>query len=279
VSAGALTRREFLARYYYGHRPVVITDAIDDWKARDWTPEALRALVGEERRVDVRVNPSGLLFDNVTGESRLEPMTFAALVDALPAPPSAPRMYFAQQSVADVIPDHARYIGRFRYLRRTDTIQATNLWFGDAGCVTPLHFDFVHNFFAQLYGRKEFIVFAPEDSRALYPNRAVQDFSFVSTLTALPPDPAEFPEFRHATPYRAVLEPSEVLFLPCGWWHRVHSLDVSISVNQWWVRMFSRNTRQLRLIARFLSTFVATRVTRMSGRPAPQRRQASAGRY
>jgi jumonji domain-containing protein 7 len=268
VSVTSLSRAAFLATYYYPHRPVILTDGIDDWEARGWTPDALKRLLGD-RQVDVRVSESGLLFDNRTGASATERMRFADFADRLTRGGAEKKMYFAQQSLRDLIPDHARYVPRFRYLRSGDYLQTINLWFGDRGCVTPLHFDFVHNYFAQLYGRKEFVIFAPEDRPYLYANTDLPMFYFVSKVAVLEPDLGAYPAFTRATPIRFVLGPGDVLFLPCGWWHFVHSLDVSISVNQWWARALSRNTRQLGLLLEAATTFARSKLPAfLGGRPA-----------
>jgi jumonji domain-containing protein 7 len=207
-------------------------------------------------------------------------MRFADLVDTLESGQAARTMYFAQQDIKDLIPDHARHLSpRLPFVRRGDRVQATNLWFGDRGAVTPLHFDFAHNYFAQIYGRKEFVIFAPEDRPYLYANLDQPLFYFVSKVSVLEPDRQAFPEYDRARPIRFVLQPSDVLFLPCGWWHCVRSLDVSISVNQWWFRVFSRNTRQARVLAEFLGVLARTKLRGLRDRVAGRARARSGTGY
>ena len=278
VSAGSLTERAFLRDYYFRHRPVILTGAHDAWPALGWTPKTLRDMLGD-REVDVRVSASGLLFDNRTGDSTTERMRFSEFVDTITSGRAERTMYFAQQNIRDVIPEWERYLTpRLSFLRWGDHVQATNLWFGDRGSVTPLHFDFGHNYFTQVYGRKEFVIFAPEDRPYLYPNRDQPLFYFVSKVAVHEPDAEAFPEYARARPYRFVLQPSDVLFLPCGWWHCVRSLDVSISINQWWFRVFSRNTRQGRVLAEFMGAFARHKLAavrdRVRGRAPAQRRGA-----
>ncbi|CAK0893360.1 unnamed protein product [Prorocentrum cordatum] len=45
-----------------------------------------------------------------------------------------------------------------------------------------------------------------------------------------------FPLLREALPDRleAELQPGELLFLPAGWFHQVHSFGEHMSVNFWW---------------------------------------------
>jgi Cupin-like domain len=90
-----------------------------------------------------------------------------------------------------------------------------------------LHYDSLHclGFVTQLYGDKEFIVFAPEDSKYHYPNEDNPKFAQIDNPFA--PDLERFPLFAYATPCRFVLRPGETIFDPAGWWHatRMLSLD------------------------------------------------------
>ncbi len=44
-----------------------------------------------------------------------------------------------------------------------------NLWVGGANHVTNCHYDIENNFFAQVHGQKHFTIYAPDDTRYLYP--------------------------------------------------------------------------------------------------------------
>jgi hypothetical protein len=92
-----------------------------------------------------------------------------------------------------------------------------------------LHIDYwgMSAFMAQLYGRKEVILFPAEDARYLYPMAANPLKSSIRDFDN--PDPDTFPEFRHARQYRVVLEPGDLLFNP-GWWHTTKTLAPSITV-------------------------------------------------
>jgi hypothetical protein len=104
-----------------------------------------------------------------------------------------------------------------------------NYWIGPAGTVSQLHCDFSHNLFAQLRGKKHFALYSPERSRELRPAR-VAWYSAFSALDYGERDASELP----APDYEFVVERGDLLLLPYGWWHRVTSLEPSISVNRWW---------------------------------------------
>jgi len=104
-------------------------------------------------------------------------------------------------------------------------------WIGPAGTVTGYHVDWGDNVLAQICGRKEVRLVAPKDSRYMYPSSRFDQGTTSSEIDVDDLDTDRFPLFRHATEYRVVLHPGEMLFIPRGWWHHVRSLDKSISVS------------------------------------------------
>ena len=105
------------------------------------------------------------------------------------------------------------------------------LWVGAAGTNTPLHYDAVDGLFAQVRGRKQFTLFAPDDSPSLYPFPIFSRISYFSRIDLQQVDRALFPRFSNAKPIKLVLEPGELLYLPAFWWHHVESLEMAISVS------------------------------------------------
>jgi hypothetical protein len=57
-----------------------------------------------------------------------------------------------------------------------------------------------------------------------------------SPIDAEAPDLERYPRFRGAPLMSAELEPGDLLYIPSFWWHQAHSVDMSVSVNLWWVR-------------------------------------------
>jgi hypothetical protein len=94
---------------------------------------------------------------------------------------------------------------------------------GPAGSLASLHRDFLHShaYLAQIIGKKRCLLFSPGDSAALYDGKVDPDR----------PDFLKFPDFRHATAFECILEPGELLFIPCDWWHHVVALEKSMTVN------------------------------------------------
>ena len=136
---------------------------------------------------------------------------------------------------------------------------------GKEGLVTPAHYDEQHNFFSQLQGRKQVILYSPGDWDKLYPfpvHHACDRQSQVDVFSqgawpacgGLIPlssledeaaqsvrifaanggaDAARFPRFGAATAYEALVHPGEMLYIPCYWWHHISSLEETVSLTFW----------------------------------------------
>jgi histone arginine demethylase JMJD6 len=106
------------------------------------------------------------------------------------------------------------------------------IYIGGAGAGFPvLHYDAYHThaFLMQVYGRKKFYVYAPEQAPFLYTLKDVPSVSAVNDVEN--PDLAKFPLFAQAVPTVFVLEPGELLFVPSQWWHTTKMLSPSISLS------------------------------------------------
>jgi len=113
-----------------------------------------------------------------------------------------------------------------------------NAWVGPAGTVSPLHVDPRENVFCQVVGSKYVRLYAPEESKSLYPyeggfltntSQITQDISPGNDQV----DEERFPKFGGAPYVEAVVSPGDCLFIPRGWWHFVKSLEPSFSVSFW----------------------------------------------
>ncbi|XP_071039560.1 HSPB1-associated protein 1 isoform X2 [Parasteatoda tepidariorum] len=112
----------------------------------------------------------------------------------------------------------------------------STFWLGSTGANTPCHVDsYGCNLIAQVFGRKKWVLFPPEDAKFLYPTRIpYEESSIFSSVNVAEPDLEKHPLFKKAHPYVVILENDEVLFVPKGWWHFVLNLDsVTVSVNTW----------------------------------------------
>jgi hypothetical protein len=109
----------------------------------------------------------------------------------------------------------------------------TNVWFGPAGVTTHTHYDISHNFYAQLNGKKRFILLAPDQAKNLYLYPALHPGAQQSQVRFENPDYQTFPRFKQAKALEAVLQPGDLLYLPPLWFHHVTALTNSMSVSVW----------------------------------------------
>jgi hypoxia-inducible factor 1-alpha inhibitor (HIF hydroxylase) len=109
----------------------------------------------------------------------------------------------------------------------------TNVWIGPSGATTHMHYDIFYNFYAQLYGRKRFILFPPTHRPYLYLYPFLHPGAQQSQVNLDAPDYNSFPLFQNARAVEAILEPGDVLYLPPMWFHHVTALDLSFSVSVW----------------------------------------------
>ncbi|KAH9489178.1 HSPB1-associated protein 1 [Bulinus truncatus] len=111
----------------------------------------------------------------------------------------------------------------------------STVWFGSEGANTPGHQDtYGFNLVTQVYGRKLWILFPPDDSPYLYPTRIPYEESSIFTQVNLRrPDFMTHPKLKFSHPVIVVLCPGQTLYVPRHWWHYVESLEPSISINVW----------------------------------------------
>jgi len=238
-------RAKFIEHVFLHNKPLIIEGGTADWPAASWN---LQNIVQDipDQQVQVRNNRSGRLFDPENMAHDKTQMSLHEFVDTIRQGKNETPLYMAQTNFAGLVQNPLDFIKRYPYLRRMDYLLQSNLWIGTPGLATPAHYDFAHNFYHQISGHKHITLFAPEDTCFLYPNPAIP---LVSLVDVASPDVERFPEFKLSNPISFVVGPGESVFIPAGWWHYIASTyDNNISINQWYLRLWSRNTSQLRMI-------------------------------
>jgi histone arginine demethylase JMJD6 len=232
---GHLHYRDFLYEYQHKRRPVIITDATSGWAAREWTPTSLQRKLGA-REITFRDAKKTWQFDELA----------EAIIHSTPANPAP---YARNINVARDLPELMPDISP-RLVYATPDWKSTRLlpkdwlfpnaleelFFGGAGARFPsLHVDYygMDGFISQLYGDKEFLVFAPSDGPYLH---AQANNPLVSAIDNFDePDYDRFPLLKHATPIRFTLRAGETFYQPSGWWHTTSMHEVSITlITQTW---------------------------------------------
>lgn len=243
-----LSYEVFAREYLYANKPVVITDALREWKAlKRWSPEFFKKEFGQ-MKFTLNEDLKGKAGYKGNGGSGVE-YTMDSFIDrVLSSTEENPAPYYRNQVLYELfpslkddiqplpeyflpnwLPDHymVKYVGEV--LNRGSKLE---LYIGGRGGAFPvLHYDGAgtHAFLMQVYGRKQFIIYPPNQEQYLYPSPEKENLSLINSLDN--PDLEKFPLFAKAEATVFVLEPGELLFIPAHWWHTTKMLSPSISIS------------------------------------------------
>lgn len=246
---------EFRENYLLRRRPVMIR-AGDlkqlGWRTDRWTPDYLIQRVGS-RPVDVQVRQGGVF--SPVGPGSHKRMAFDEFVRrVMEGEETTESLYLNLQGYERQLgPPLLQLLGDFTlpvYFRDAE-IRWINLWMGRTAGTTQsqMHHDYHDNLYCVVSGAKRFVVFPPSDAPNLYtrarpvridPNGVIhyapQDrdrdphFSMIRTDRV---DHRRFPNYAHTHPREARIEAGDLLFLPAGWFHEVHSEGTHMAINFW----------------------------------------------
>jgi hypothetical protein len=107
-------------------------------------------------------------------------------------------------------------------------------WVGAAGCLTPLHYDLSDGLLAQVLGSKRVWLWDSDDqpSMCLRGERhpGIDNWERQSYAEMHGSRAAAFPSAANAQRWVADLSPGDLLYIPSGWLHEVHSKTASFSL-------------------------------------------------
>ena len=241
-----LSYKDFAREYLYANKPVVITDGIRHWKALSrWSPEFFKTQFAGMKFTIANAEKGQTGYEGNGGTEYAMP----AFIDrVLQSTEENPAPYFRNRVLYEEFPSLKQDVqplpdyffpnwlpDRFAVKHVGEVLNrgaAVELYIGGRGGAFPvLHYDgaAAHAFLMQIYGRKQFIVFSPDQEKFLYPSPEKQNFSLINSIDN--PDLVKFPLFAKAVPTVFVLEPGELLFIPSHWWHTTKMLTPSISIS------------------------------------------------
>lgn len=242
-----LSYSAFCREYLFANKPVIVTDVMREWKALSrWTPEFFQKEFGDMKITfddDLR---RGVGYQNGDGAIEYQMKQFIDLV--LKSSDENPAPYFRNRILYDLFPSlkediepfpgycRPNWLGDSYMVKRVRDVlnrgAAIELYIGGKGGTFPvLHYDGAgtHAFLMQIYGRKQYVLYRPNQEPFLYASPERKNLSLVNSIEK--PDLERFPLFAKAVPTTCVLEPGELLFVPSHWWHTARMLTSSITVS------------------------------------------------
>ena len=166
-------------------------------------------------------------------------MRFSEFLDKLG---EGDRFYYLQQVLNDTIGPNVvkdflgfnwKWLSMIQQKLGWGQLVSNLLFVGTEGCTTPCHYDEQQNLFAQIKGRKRFLLFGPDNFKNLYPYPVHHPYDGQSQVDFRQPNHSKFPLFKEARANEAVIGPGDILYIPMYWFHHVEALSDNISVNFW----------------------------------------------
>jgi lysine-specific demethylase 8 len=143
----------------------------------------------------------------------------------------ATRVYLAQWNILDEFP-HLRQDFAIRQLWPGWRWTWEYVFIGPADTVTGVHYDFPNNWFCQVRGVKEVMIFPPDNDRFMCKSRKYDWGATLSDIdiSRLEEQPEYRAKFEQAQGLYARVEAGDALFIPKRHWHAVVALEPSISL-------------------------------------------------
>lgn len=220
-----LNRESFRKEYLTPKKPVIMTDFMDSWPAKNkWTIEYFK-----EKHGDVVVPVYSADYSNA-GKGYMtadQQMKFGDYLEILETGPTDLRMFLFNifKHAPSLCEDFSTPTIMDGWIKSYPF-----MFFGGEGSFVNMHYDIdmSHVFLNQFHGRKKVMLFPPEQSANIYH----QPFTVASTVKDFTnPDLEKFPALKKAKGFECIVEPGETLFMPSGYWHFITYLDGGYSMS------------------------------------------------
>lgn len=196
---------------------MIITDAIDGWAAKKWTPEWF-----SEKYPDMRlqtdqgeISMKDFMRDITSTEIDSGPFLREKSIQEL----FPELMSHVQPTPVYVLPNWLTFNYPFRnFSGRLKRLSVIELNFTGKRIFPYLHIDFLQSFafISQLYGDKHCVIFPPNQEKFIY-RKGTENVSQIFDVENVDLD--KYPLFTNAKPSYFVLHAGESVFMPTGWWH------------------------------------------------------------
>ncbi|KAJ6970552.1 arginine-specific demethylase JMJ20 isoform X2 [Populus alba] len=205
VNGKEISYNEFVERYLAKNQPVVLTGLMDDWKAcKDWVFDSGK--------------PNLKFFSTHFGNSKVQ------VADC------GTREFTDQKRVEMTVSEFIDH-----WIDAKECGGASNSF--QEGSWTPLHADVFRSYSwsANVCGKKKWLFLPPSQCHLVF------DRGFKSCVYNIFDDVSEtnFPGFKKAIWLECSQEQNEIIFVPSGWYHQVHNMEDTISINHNWFNAYN----------------------------------------
>ena len=233
----SITPNQFHREYAVPNKPLILTE-VDFWRGSEpCSPALFRQLYGTYRVGDLAFGIGGAKVLS-PAERRMRFGDYMELFQAGSAEASpAPLPYLRNLDLRSNFPEIEQWFHPTDRFGRNLLLSPLNpgrqlahgeIFLGPAhSTYGVLHFDRLFMFVVtyQLFGRKEWWLYSPTESRFCYPmNMDGHWYRHHSEIHPEDPDLERFPLFARARGQRVILEEGEILFCPASWWHTTRNL-------------------------------------------------------
>lgn len=234
--------KTFKKNYFDNNRPVLIKGLAKDWGAtKKWNLDFFLDLKEDK---DIY-----LLSDNfIQDDNRYKKSSFKEYIYKLQEAEQQNKItkdYLTTLDIFNYFPNLKSDIDFSLFEYHTNTNEVT-AWIGPSGTISGFHADTANNMYAQVKGKKMFIICSTEYNKHMYPSDKHIYEATASQVDINNFDAEKFPKFKEIDFKIVILEPGDVLYLPQRWWHYVQSLDTSISISNFGYTKYQSYTLKLK---------------------------------
>lgn len=280
----------FIREFRNRHEPLIIRgkgfsipDAVG-WKTHRWTGKYLRQKAGGVMMtMEKRNNTSGKKLYNFGVGNTYASVSLSDALDELHKEDEEnkgpPRLYLALNGGGDTLDPYHPPLNTLKSDIRpppflTEKIDHVHMWMSGSQdtenvenasgeyqyplspplipvpSTSNLHCDGSENYNFLLKGKKEFLLFSPNDANKLYTVSRVKHVNKIGGLEWDDPKPEDFdpnfclldpadpaphlyPRYQEAHPVKVTLNAGEMLYIPSNWFHQVTTFRPSLGVNFW----------------------------------------------
>ncbi|ESR53117.1 JmjC domain-containing protein [Citrus sinensis] len=265
-----LSYSEFVEKYMAKNQPVVLTGLMDDWRAcKDWVTENgqpnLQFFSTHFGKSKVQVADCGIreFTDQKRVEMSLSEFVKNWLENSIMENSNASTneandksvLYLKDWHFAKEYPEYVAYrtplifcddwlnmyLDHYRLHKDPESYQKDNdmccsdyrfVYMGAKGSWTPLHADVFRSYSwsANVCGKKKWLFLSPSQCHLVF------DRNLKGCVYNIFDDVSEtdFPGFKKTLWLECTQEQNEIIFVPSGWYHQVHNLEDTISINHNW---------------------------------------------